>query len=308
MNLSMSIAGVTFPSCFMNASGALCMTREELLALGRSRAGAIVTKSMTVEPRGGNPEPRYYGFPGGSINSMGLPNLGYLAYAELIPELKQFGKPVIASIAGLCEDDFLTMARVINQAKPDLIEVNLSCPNIPGKPQIAYDPLDSERLLKRVRPLITVPMGVKLPPYFDPAHHAVMAEVIGRCGVDYLNLINSVGNGLVIDPKRETPVIKPKGGFGGLGGSLIKPVALANVRAFWKLLAGRIPIIGAGGIVQGLDAFEHVLCGATAVQVGTVLVEEGLGVFERLERELEAELSSRGGRPVEDYRGRLKEL
>lgn len=308
MNFSMTIAGVTFPSCFMNASGALCMTREELLALGRSRAGAIVTKSMTVEPRSGNPEPRYVGFSGGSINSMGLPNLGYLAYAELIPELKQFGKPVIASIAGLCEDDFLTMARVINQAKPDLIEVNLSCPNIPGKPQIAYDPVDSERLLKRVRPLITVPMGVKLPPYFDPAHHAVMAEVIGRCGVDYLNLINSVGNGLVIDPKRETPVIKPKGGFGGLGGSLIKPVALANVRAFWKLLGGLIPIIGTGGVVQGLDAFEHVLCGASAVQVGTVLVEEGLGVFERLELELEAELASRGGRPVADYRGRLKEL
>lgn len=308
MSLSMTIAGVTFPSCLMNASGALCMTREELLALGRSRAGAIVTKSMTVEPRGGNPEPRYYGFPGGSINSMGLPNLGYLAYADLIPELKQFGKPVIASIAGLCEDDFLTMARVINHAKPDLIEVNLSCPNIPGKPQIAYDPVDSERLLKRVRPLITVPMGVKLPPYFDPAHHAVMAEVIGRCGVDYLNLINSVGNGLVIDPRRETPVIKPKGGFGGLGGSLIKPVALANVRAFWKLLGGRIPIIGTGGVVQGLDAFEHVLCGASAVQVGTVLVEEGVGVFERLERELEAELSSRGARRVEDYRGRLKEL
>ena len=308
MNLSMTIAGVTFPSCFMNASGALCMTREELLALGRSRAGAIVTKSMTVEPRGGNPEPRYYGFPGGSINSMGLPNLGYLAYADLIPELKQFGKPVIASIAGLCEDDFLTMARVINQAKPDLVEVNLSCPNIPGKPQIAYDPVDSERLLKRVRPLITVPMGVKLPPYFDPAHHAVMAEVIGRCGVDYLNLINSVGNGLVIVPQRETPVIKPKGGFGGLGGSLIKPVALANVRAFWKLLGGRIPIIGTGGVMQGLDAFEHILCGASAVQVGTVLVEEGLGVFERLERELAAELGARGGRRVEDYRGRLKEL
>ena len=96
------------------------------------------------------------------------------------------------------------MARVINQAGPDLIEVNLSCPNIPGKPQIAYDPVDSERLLKRVRPLISVPMGVKLPPYFDPAHHAVMADVIRRSGVDYLNLINSVGNGLVVDPTRET--------------------------------------------------------------------------------------------------------
>ena len=308
MDLSVTIAGVKFPTCFMNASGALCVTREELIALGQSRAGAIVTKSMTLEPRGGNPEPRYYGFPGGSINSMGLPNLGYRAYAEMIPELTRFGKPVIASIAGLCEDDFLTMARAINQARPDLIEVNLSCPNIPGKPQIAYDPVDSERLLKRVRPLITVPMGVKLPPYFDPAHHAVMAEVIRRCGVDYLNLINSVGNGLVVDPKHETPVIKPKGGFGGLGGSLIKPVALANVRAFWKLLEGRIPIIGTGGVVQGVDAFEHVLCGASAVQVGTALVEEGVAVFERLERELTAELGMRGKQSLEECRGKLKEL
>src|SRR5215467_5015296 len=113
MDLSTTIAGVRFPACFMNASGALCVTREELAALGRSHSGAIVTKSMTVEARQGNPSPRYYSFPGGSINSMGLPNLGYRAYADLIPELKQFGKPVIASIAGLCEDDFPTIAHVI---------------------------------------------------------------------------------------------------------------------------------------------------------------------------------------------------
>ncbi len=308
MDLSVTIAGVRFPSCIMNASGALCVTREELLALGRSHAGAIVTKSMTVEPRDGNPSPRYYGFPGGSINSMGLPNLGYRAYAALIPELKTLGKPVIASVAGLCEDDFLTIAATINAAKPDLIEVNLSCPNIPGKPQIGYDAEASERLLKRVRKVITVPMGVKLPPYFDPAHHKVMGDVIGRCGVDFLNLINSVGNGLVVDPEREEVVIKPKGGFGGLGGTIIKPVALANVRAFWKIFEGRIPIIGTGGVVNGVDAFEHVLCGASAVQIGTVLVEEGLGVFGRLEAELAAQLGKKGYAKLEDCRGKLKEL
>ena len=91
---------------------------------------------------------------------MGLPNLGYRAYAELIPYLKRFGKPVIASVAGLAEEDFPTIAEVINAAQPDLIEVNLSCPNIPGKPQIGYDPETSERVLKKVRRLITVPMGV----------------------------------------------------------------------------------------------------------------------------------------------------
>ena len=307
-DLSTTIAGVRFPSCFMNAAGALCVTRDELMALGQSGSGAIVTKSMTVEPRQGNPEPRYYGFPGGSINSMGLPNLGYKAYAELIPDLKRFGKPVIASVAGLCEDDFPAIAAVINAAQPDLIEVNLSCPNIPGKPQIGYDPDTSERVIKRVRSLITVPMGLKLPPYFDPAHHEIMGKVIGRHGVDFLNMINSVGNGLVVDPEREAVVIKPKGGFGGLGGRIIKPVALANVRAFYKLFQGRIPIIGTGGVVDGVDAFEHVLCGASAVQVGTVLVEEGLGAFDRLNNELAAVLARKGYRSLADCRGTVKEL
>lgn len=308
MNLSTTIAGVMFPSCFMNAAGALCVTREELEALGGSTAGAIVTKSMTIEPRQGNPEPRYYGFPGGSINSMGLPNLGYRAYAELIPQLKRFGKPVIASVAGLTEDDFPTIAETINAAQPDLIEVNLSCPNIPGKPQIGYDPDASERVLKKVRPKITVPMGVKLPPYFDPAHHHAMGTMLGRCGVDFLNLINSVGNGLVVDSERETVVIKPKGGFGGLGGRLIKPVALANVRAFYKIFGEKMPIIGTGGVMDGGDAFEHILCGASAVQVGTVLVEEGLGAFRRLETELGAVLTRKGYRSIQECRGRLKEL
>ncbi|BCA56218.1 Dihydroorotate dehydrogenase [Nitrospira sp. KM1] len=308
MELSVDIAGVKFPGLFMNASGARCVTREELLALGASRSGAIVTKSMTVDRREGNPSPRYYGFPGGSINSMGLPNLGYKAYADLIPELKRFGKPVVASVAGLCEDDFPTIAELINAANPDLIEVNLSCPNIPGKPQIGYDPDASERLMKRVRKIVTVPMGVKLPPYFDPAHHKIMGDVIGRCGVDFLNLINSVGNGLVVNPETETAVIKPKGGFGGLGGSIIKPVALANVRAFWRHFTGRMPIIGTGGVMSGTDAFEHLLCGASAVQVGTALVEEGLDVFTRLESELAICMRQKGYRTVADCRGRLKEL
>jgi dihydroorotate dehydrogenase (fumarate) len=308
MDLTVDIAGVKFPSCFMNASGALCVTEDELMALGGSHSGAIVTKSMTIEARQGNPMPRYHGFPGGSINSMGLPNLGYKAYAALIPALKQFGKPVIASVAGLCEEDFPTIAQVINHAKPDLIEVNLSCPNIPGKPQIGYDADTSERIVKRLRKIVTVPMGVKLPPYFDPAHHKLMGDVLARCGVDFLTLINSVGNGLVVNPDAETVVIKPKGGFGGLGGAMIKPVALANVRAFWKHFHGTMPIVGTGGVVDGVDAFEHVLCGASAVQIGTVLVEEGVQVFARLEHELKACLEKKGYKTIGDCRGKLKEL
>ncbi len=308
MDFTTSIAGVRFPSCFMNAAGARCVTREELETLGRSRAGAIVTKSMTLEPRQGNPEPRYYAFTNGSINSMGLPNLGYRAYAALIPELRRFGKPIVASVAGFGEEDFVTIAAAINASKPDLIEVNLSCPNIPGEPQIGYDADVTERLLKRVRKVVTTPMGVKLPPYFDPAHQDKMAQILDRVGVEFLSVINSVGNGLVVDLEKESVVIKPKGGFGGLGGPLIKPMALANVRAFWKLFGGRVPIIGTGGIASGGDAFEHLLCGASAVQVGTAFVEEGTGVFERLESELAVVLGKKGYDSASACVGKLKEL
>lgn len=292
----------------MNAAGAHCVTRAELEDLGRSHAGAVVTKSMTPQPRTGNPEPRYFAFEGGSLNSMGLPNLGYHAYARIIPLLRGFGKPVIASIAGFQEADFLEAAPVIQESGPDLIEINLSCPNIPGEPQIGYDAAASERLLARLRDVIRLPLGVKLPPYFDPVHQERMADVLGRVRVDFLTVINSIGNALVIDPDRGCTAIKPKGGFGGLGGRIIKPVALANVRAFWKLFEGRLPIIGTGGIVSGTDVYEHMLCGASAVQVGTALVDEGVEVFERLGKEFAATLEQKGWKSPGACRGMLKEL
>src|SRR5207245_9832482 len=161
-----------------------------------------------------------------------------------IPSLHACAKTVIGSVPGLCEGDVPEIAGTISKAAPELIEVNLSCPNIPGKPQIGYDFDASERVIRRVRAVADRPIGVKLPPYFDPAHHAAMAGVLQRAPVDFLSLINSVGNALVIDPEQESVVIKPKGGFGGLGGAMIKPVALANIRAFWNAFQGRIPIIG----------------------------------------------------------------
>ncbi len=308
MDLSVEFAGVRLASCLMNAAGALCVTRDELEALGRARSGAIVTKSMTPALRRGNPDPRYHSFPGGSINSMGLPNLGAPAYAALLPDLRRFGKPVIASVAGLSTAEFLEAARAITAVRPDLVEVNLSCPNIPGKPQIGYDVQASRALLRQLREVVTVPMGVKLPPYFDPVHQDATAAMLREAGVAFVSVINSVGNGLVVDPERECAVIKPKGGFGGLGGAMIKPVALANVRAFWKLFGGRMPILGTGGVVSGADVFEHGLCGASAVQVGTALMDEGVGVFERLERELGEILARKGYRSFEDCRGKLREL
>jgi dihydroorotate dehydrogenase (fumarate) len=135
-----------------------------------------------------------------------------------------------------------------------------------------------------------------------------MATILERCRLDFISVINSIGNGLVIDPETDTVVIKPKGGVGGLGGAIIKPVALANVRAFSQRFQGRIPIIGVGGIETGQDIYEHLLAGAAAVQIGTAFVEEGPKAFARLEQELTTVLARKGLQSVTEAVGRLKEL
>jgi|SRR5579859_139900 len=306
--LAAEIGGVRLALLLMNASGPNCTTLAQLTALAQSDAGAVVTKSMTREPRAGNAEPRYADLPLGSINSMGLPNLGYLAYCRLLPRLREFGKPVVASIAGFSLDDYVTIVRATSEAGFDLIEVNLSCPNIAGEPQVGYDFGHSEEVLAAVRAVCRRPLGVKLPPYFDPVHHERMAAIVRRSGVDFLTLINSVGNALVIDAESETPVIHPRVGFGGLGGEYIKPVALANVRAFHTLTGGAIPIIGVGGAYTGRDVFEFLLAGASAVQLGTAYMQEGTGIFARVAAELDALLAARSYAGAAAAVGKLKPL
>jgi dihydroorotate dehydrogenase (fumarate) len=304
--LTNEIAGLRLAPALMNASGALCTTREELEGLGTSGAGALVIKSTTLQPRAGNDKPRFHLTGLGSINSMGLPNLGIDAYCKLVPELKRYGKPVIASIAGLQPADYPELARKYAEAGADAIEVNLSCPNLAGKPQIAYDFEMSDAILGQVKGIVgPVPMGVKLPPYFDPVFHAQMAAVIKRHKPAYVCCVNSPGHTVILDPEAEELVIKPK--FGGLGGSYIKPIALGNVRRFHELLGGEVAVIGCGGIESGRDALEHFLAGASAVQIGTALMREGYGVFARVARELESLVRSKGARSVRELVGRAKE-
>jgi dihydroorotate dehydrogenase (fumarate) len=306
--ISTTIAGIPFKSPIWNAAGAWCVTEAELNDLGKSAAGAITTKSCTKEFREGNPEPRYSTLPHGSINSSGLPNLGYKKYIEILPALKTQGKPIILSVSGLSLADNLEIVNAANDSEADIIELNLSCPNIVGKPQVGYDFEQMDRVLKEVIAVCNKPLGIKLPPYFDNVHFEMAANVIGKYPVKYLNCINSLGNGLAVDAETEKAMIKPKGGLGGIGGAYVKPTALANVRAFYTLLGGKMQIIGTGGVVSGKDAFEHILCGASGVQVATTLVEEGPGCFERLNNELISIMDQKGYKTLEDFRGKLKEL
>ncbi|MCI1985693.1 MAG: dihydroorotate oxidase [Lactobacillus sp.] len=307
-SLATQIGDFHFNNVLMNASGVHCMTAAELDELAASPAGTLVTKSGTPQARLGNPEPRYQALELGSINSMGLPNKGidyYLDYA-LDFQSKHPDQPIFMSVAGMGPDDYVLLAQKIqDSAFSGLTEFNLSCPNVPGKPQIAYDLETTEQILNNIFQIFTKPAGVKLPPFFDLAQFDQMAALLNRYPLQFINSINSLGNGLMIDPETDTALIRPKGGFGGIGGAYAKPIALANVRAFRLRLRADIAIIGTGGVNTGRDVYDLILCGADLVQLGTVLQEEGLPAFTRLNQELDALMTAKGYTTLADFRGQL---
>lgn len=303
------IGKFTFDNCLMNAAGVYCYDVQELTLIDNSVAGTFVTKSATWKPREGNPLPRYQALSLGSINSMGLPNLGFSYYLDYLLSLQSpsQSKKYFFSITGLTREETHQLLQSIqNSDFNGLIELNLSCPNVPGKPQLAYDLETTHQLLTEIFAYFTKPLGIKLPPYFDLVHFDAAATVFNQFPLTFVNCINSIGNGLVIED--ETVIIKPKNGFGGIGGDYIKPTALANVHAFYTRLKPSIAIIGTGGVRSGRDVFEHILCGASMVQIGTALQEEGPEIFERITKELQEIMESKGYTSLNDFRGKLQYL
>ncbi|PLA39471.1 dihydroorotate oxidase [Neisseria sicca] len=308
-SLRTQIAGFSFDNCLMNAAGVACMTVEELEEVRQSAAGSFVTKTATLEARAGNPEPRYRDVPLGSINSMGLPNQGIDYYLDYLLSLQesQPERTFFLSLVGMSPDETHTLLKKVqNSGVKGITELNLSCPNVPGKPQIAYDFETTERILGEAFGYFDKPLGIKLPPYFDIVHFDQAAEVFNRHPLKFVNCVNSIGNGMYIED--ESVVIRPKNGFGGIGGEYIKPTALANVHAFYQRLNPSIQIIGTGGVYTGRDAFEHILCGASMVQIGTALHQQGVEVFERVSLGLKAIMVQKGYETLEDFKGKLKYL
>ena len=309
MNTSTNIAGINFENCLMNAAGVYCMTKEELEQVKNSYAGTFVTKTATLNYREGNPEPRYKNVPLGSINSMGLPNNGLEYYLDYLLELqeKEPNRTFFLSLVGMSPDETHKILKKVQESDfKGITELNLSCPNVPGKPQIAYDFETTEKILEEVFSYFTKPLGIKLPPYFDIVHFDQATEIFNKFPLKFVNCINSIGNGLYVE--NDTVVIRPKNGFGGIGGEYIKPTALANVHAFYQRLKPEIKIIGTGGVLTGRDAYEHILCGASMVQIGTTLQKEGVAAFERITNELKEIMKEKGYTSLEDFRGKLKYL
>ena len=292
--------------CIYNASGVLCSSNEDLNKLNNSKSGILLSKSTTLNYRQGNENPRYWDNNIVSINSSGLPNNGYNFYNNYNIN----NKPYFISLSGLSLIDNLYMINNLNKHISG-IELNLSCPNIKGHSQTGYDFEATEDLLRKASEIIekkksTFIFGIKLPPYFDENHFNTMAEIINNSSVNSITCINSLGNGLIVDSNTESTVIKPKNGFGGIGGSIIKPIALSNVHKFYKLT--NCDIIGCGGIKNGSDAFEHILCGASAVQIGTTLYKEGPNCFTRIGNELKEIMIRKQYNSIDDFKGQLNYL
>lgn len=287
MSLITKIAGISLNSCIMNASGCHCMTESELNELNESKSGAIVSKSSTMEFRIGNIEPRLYYDINGSINSMGLPNLGYKFYMDYnVKQIDKLNKPFIQSIHPFSLEDFNIMKNDLDTIKiTRLVELNISCPNIQNG-EISFN--NYEKYMDNINQsrLQNIIIGLKLQPFLEVNYFNTISSLLFKYDIKFITCVNSLPNGLIIDPLSETTKISNKNGLGGIGGGYLKPIGLANVFNFSRLLNDKVDIIGCGGISTGNDVFEYILCGARAVQVGTNLIKLGTNCFEKLEDEL----------------------
>jgi len=305
MSLNTNIGGIELDNCICNGSGALCKDRDELINLNNSRTGAVITKTSTKDLRVGNPEPRYFDNEMLSINSMGLPNNGLQFYLESAKSIT--AKPYIVSISGFYIDEEPSLITYIQNKYPHVtgLELNMSCPNLVGKPQIAYDFEQFDNILTKIYEVndCSIPIGLKLPPYFDMMHFDEATEIINKYPINFLTCINGLGNGMYVDLENESTIIKPKNGFGGIGGPCVKPIGLANTHQFYTKT--KCDIFGCGGVSTGSDAFEYILCGASGVQVATQLVKEGTDCFSRINCELKQIMINKNYECLDDFKGKL---
>ncbi len=265
-DLSVNIAGVSFKNPVIPASGTFGYGREYAAFYEIGRLGGISVKGTTLERRDGNPPPRVAETPAGMLNSVGLQNPGVEHFIkEEIPYLKQAGVRIIANIAGSTPEDYAEMARRLDETDVDMIELNISCPNVKcGGAAFGTDPKAAGGITRLVKDATGKPVMVKLTP--NVTDIVSIAKAVEDQGADAVSLINTL-LGMRIDIKTRRPVLRNN--VGGLSGPAVFPVA---VRMVWQVAnAVKIPVVGMGGITSWKDAVEMMMAGASAVQVGAAL-------------------------------------
>ncbi len=301
VDMSARLAGVTLPNPVMTASGCAGYGRELDQFFDITALGAVVTKSIMLQPRSGRPTPRMAETPGGMLNSIGLQGPGIEEFVDRdLRWLEERGARVVVSIAGGSADEYVRLAqRLRHSSAVTAIEVNISCPNVENRGLVfACDPVASSVVVEGVRRNSApgTPVFAKLSP--DVTDIVAIARACVDAGADGLSMINTL-LGVVIDTETMRPHLG--GVTGGLSGPAIRPVA---VRAVWQVHQALpdIPIIGMGGIRTGADAFEFILAGASAVEVGTTVFNDPSAPL-RVAYELQRLLGTRGFASLDDAVG-----
>jgi dihydroorotate dehydrogenase (NAD+) catalytic subunit len=266
--LSIDFCGIELAHPVINGSGtfdAIAARRAfgaELLE--RFPFSAFVSKTVTLEPRQGNPPPRLWEVAGGLINSIGLPNKGLAGYLEHdLPELARLPVPLIVNVMGFTRHEVARLVEVFAEREEvSALELNVSCPNVETGLTIGADPGEIAALLDLVRPLTAKPVIVKLTP--NATDVPAVARAAEHAGADAVSLINTV-RGMALDPTTGQPWLG--GTTGGVSGPAVRAIALAQVHAVAE--AVELPIVGMGGVQRGTDALDLMRAGASLVAVGT---------------------------------------
>lgn len=305
LDLSVEICGVRLRNPTVLASGILGLSEDLLIRVGDAGAGAVVAKSCGLKPRAGYPNPVVADWGAGLINAVGLANPGVDATAEEIRVAKRALKPkgiaVIASIFAESVWDFGAVAAKISDAAPDLIEVNISCPNVEHEfgQFFCATPYVAAQVTRRVKQSTAIPIIVKLSP--NEANIAEIAKAVVGAGADAVSAVNTLGPGMVLDIESRAPVISNR--IGGISGPAIHPIAVRCVYDIAKVV--RVPIIGIGGNATARDALEMMIAGAHAIGIGSAIYSRGLGVFDEVTRGIEAYMRRHNFARLEDFRGKL---
>jgi dihydroorotate dehydrogenase (NAD+) catalytic subunit len=301
-DLGIDLAGVRLANPIVTASGCFGSGKEMSRFVDLTKLGAVVCKTVTLEPRLGIEPPRGAETPGGMLNAIGLQNPGVHAFADGdLAWLAERGVPAVASIGGHSVEEYVACARALaGRAGLAAVELNLSCPNLEDRGfMFALAPDRTARVVRAVKDVATVPVFPKLSP--DVTDIVAIAGAALDAGADGLALINTT-LGMAID----TDTFRPKlsTGTGGLSGPAIKPIA---VRCIWQVHSAfpHAPIIGMGGVRTGADALELILAGASAVAVGTASFFNHRAT-ETVAGELAAILADRGIASVAAVRGQVK--
>jgi dihydroorotate dehydrogenase (NAD+) catalytic subunit len=263
--LATSLCGIPLTTPVLAASGTFAYGVELRDLVDLSAIGGIVVKGLSREPMDGNPPPRVWETEAGMINSIGLQNIGVRAFvSEKLPQLRGAGTAVFANVFGYAVEDYLEVVRVLEDAEGiAAYELNVSCPNTKhGGIFFSSDPALLGEVVGSVRKIARRPLIVKLSP--NVARIEPLAKAAEEAGADALSLVNTF-IALAIDP--QTQKSRLGAGFGGLSGPAIKPIALRMVYEAARTV--KIPVVGLGGISNGLDAAEFLIAGASAVEVGT---------------------------------------